>query len=152
MEFGKSRNRFSSILISCGLASLALAGPAEAFDEAAEIKLGEAEYLGQCAACHGAAGQGDGPVAAVLQAKPPDLTQITARYSGTFPTEHIYAMIDGRNMINPHGDRNMPVWGDRYFDTAVDKAMSVPHNLDTQALVHGRITALIAYLESIQAD
>ena len=139
-------------LVAAGAVLVAASGGAFAFDDAAEIELGQAEYMDNCAACHGETGRGDGPVASVLTKKPLDLTQITARYSGQFPEEAIYEMIDGRNMINPHGDRGMPVWGDRYFSTAVEEAQSVPFDVDAQALAHGRITALIRYLESIQAE
>jgi mono/diheme cytochrome c family protein len=140
---------------SAALAGLALgtwAGPVAALDEATLIKLGETEYMSQCASCHGAKGQGDGPVASVLTKKPADLTRITERYSGSFPTDAMQQFIDGRNMINPHGDRGMPVWGDRYFQAASESAQTVPHDVDAQALTYGRISALVRYLESIQAQ
>lgn len=127
-------------------------GPANALDITSQIKLGEGEYIGNCAACHGGGGRGDGPVADVLSIKPNDLTAISKRYNDTFPADHIYAVIDGSKMINPHGDRDMPVWGPRYWALASERAGSVPHDVDTQALVHGRISALVTYLESIQAD
>ena len=149
------RNPLARTALTATAAALALGawpGPAAALDDAALIQLGESEYMSQCASCHGPAGQGDGPVAAVLTKKPADLTQITARYSGSFPTDAMEQMIDGRNMINPHGDRGMPVWGDRYFQTATEQAQTVPHDVDAQALTHGRISALVRYLESIQAD
>src|SRR5713226_263485 len=44
---------------------------------------GEVLYLRQCADCHGWTGRGDGPLAAVLEKKPPNLRQSEAftRYS-----------------------------------------------------------------------
>lgn len=146
---------FSRILVHTAAAAavtVAFSGAVFAADDATELKLGEMEYMSQCASCHGPKGHGDGPVAAVLKTAPPDLTMITSRYSGTFPTDQIVMMIDGRNMINPHGDRNMPVWGDRYFTAAVERAQSVPHDVDAQAMALGRVTALVSYLESIQAE
>lgn len=136
-----------------GLALMAvLAAPgAMALDQAAQIKLGETEYLSNCASCHGLTGRGDGPVAEVLATKPSDLTQITARYSGTFPAEHIYKVINGTEMINPHGSRDMPVWGPRFWELSAERATEVSHDVDMQAMVHGRITALVQYLEAIQA-
>ncbi len=124
---------------------------AMALDREALIKLGEAEYMGNCAACHGARGMGDGPVAEVLTDKPSDLTQIAKAYAGTFPAEQVYRVISGQEMINPHGDRMMPVWGPRYWEIAGERAGEVPHDVDAQALVHGRISALVAFIESIQA-
>ena len=108
--------------------------------------------MANCASCHGSGGRGDGPVAEVLTTKPSDLTQITAQYSGTFPADEIYRAISGQNMINPHGSREMPVWGPRYWALAADQAASVPHDVDMQAMVHGRITALVQYIESLQAN
>ncbi|QFS82452.1 hypothetical protein FIU97_06495 [Roseivivax sp. THAF40] len=134
------------------LASLTVAGPATALDRDAEIMLGQSEYMAHCASCHGASGLGDGPVADVLTNKPPDLTTLSARFSGSFPADDVRQLIDGRNMINPHGDRGMPVWGYRYFQNAADRAAGVPHDVNAQALAFGRITALVTYLESIQAE
>lgn len=131
--------------------ALALAQPATALDDEAQIKLGEHEYMSSCAACHGIDGKGGGPVADVLSQGPSDLTRITERYSGAFPSGQIYKVISGQNMINPHGDRQMPVWGPRYWQDAEARAGAVPHDVDAQALVHGRIMALVQYLESIQA-
>lgn len=135
-----------------GIGILGPSGGAYALEEAAQLKLGEIEYMGNCAACHGAKGKGDGPVAEALSTKPRDLTQISKHFSGTFPDDHIYQVIDGRKMINPHGDRLMPVWGFRYFETAAETANRVPHDVDAQAMVHGRIVALVRFLKSIQAD
>jgi mono/diheme cytochrome c family protein len=123
-----------------------------ALEKAAQLKLGENEYMSNCAACHGADAKGAGPVAAVLSIKPSDLTKISKKFNGKFPEEHIYKVIDGREMINPHGDTDMPVWGHRYMSMAYEKAGEVPHELDAQALAFGRITSLVGYLESIQAE
>lgn len=142
-------NRLTALLAVLG--AVFVANTAAALDEAAQIKLGEIEYMANCASCHGLRGKGDGPVAEVLTTKPSDLTQITERYSGTFPADEIYRAINGQEMINPHGSREMPVWGPRYWQVASDQATSVPHDVDMQALVHGRITALVQYIESLQA-
>ena len=122
----------------------------QALDEAAQLRLGENEYVSSCAACHGANAKGAGPVAEVLSTKPSDLTKITKKFNGQFPTQHIYRVIDGRDMINPHGDKQMPIWGYRYTSEAHELASSVRHDVDTRALVFGRIMSLVGYLESIQ--
>jgi mono/diheme cytochrome c family protein len=152
MAFRPPNPHFAWLPALAGLMTLGWAAPGAALDEAAQIKLGESEYMAQCASCHGAGGQGDGPVAEVLTTRPADLTMISARYEGSFPEDAIYEMIDGRNMINPHGTRGMPVWGDRYFQLAAEEAQTVPHDVDAQALAYGRISALVKYLESIQAE
>ncbi|MCG6986505.1 MAG: cytochrome c, partial [Thiocapsa sp.] len=140
------------LLISAGCLLVASATSSLALDEAAQIALGKSEYMANCASCHGPTGRGDGPVAEVLTTKPSDLTQITKQYSGTFPADEIYRVINGTNMINPHGSREMPVWGPRFWESASDRAASVPHDVDMQAMVHGRITALVQYIESIQDE
>jgi len=126
---------------------------ANALDKKTQLKLGEMEYLSNCASCHGKDAKGDGPVAEVLTVKPTDLTMIAKKTDGKFPQEHVYKVIDGRYMIRPHGIRMMPVWGHRFTlmeREAVDAIAYPPHELDTQALVFGRIISLVGYLESIQ--
>lgn len=68
-------------------------------------------YKRFCASCHGASGEGDGPVAAALLAKPPDLTRLSARRGGTWPESTVRRIIDGRELTPAHGGRDMPVWG-----------------------------------------
>ena len=143
---------FPKQLIAAGFWLLVSASSSMALDEATQIKLGEIEYMANCASCHGVKGTGDGPVAEVLTTKPSDLTQITKQYSGTYPADEVYRVINGLKMINPHGSREMPVWGPRYWESAGERSASVPHDVDMQAMVHGRITALVQYIESIQAD
>jgi len=124
-----------------------------ALDKKAQLVLGKMEYMSNCASCHGKDAKGGGPVAAVLSIKPSDLTMISKQFSGKFPEDHIYKVIDGRDMINPHGDTDMPVWGDRYMSMAQKEADRIAfpfYEQDAQALAFGRITSLVDYLESIQ--
>ena len=147
----KSKITISTAILT-GLGLLFSMSGTNAIEKAVQLKLGESEYINNCAACHGADAKGGGPVAAVLSIKPSDLTKISKEFNGQYPAEHIYKVIDGREMINPHGDTDMPVWGHRYMDMANKKAAAVPHELDVQALAFGRITSLVDYLESIQAE
>jgi mono/diheme cytochrome c family protein len=94
-----------------------------------------------CASCHGTAARGDGPLAAAMVRRPPNLTEIAKRNKGTFPREMIYRIIDGRQKVAGHGGPDMPVWGDALMRTA---------GAD-EASVKTRIEALVDYLESIQA-
>ncbi len=151
MSFTKTIG-FGARLLAVGCLALTAAGPVNALDKETQIKLGEHEYMASCSSCHGADGMGGGPVAEVLTDRPSDLTQISSRYSGVFPSDQIYDVISGLEMLNPHGDRQMPVWGPRYWQSAEARAGTVPHDVDAQALVHGRIMALVQYLESIQSD
>ncbi len=124
-----------------------------ALDNAAQLKLGEMEYLSNCASCHGKDARGDGPVATVLSTKPTDLTTIAKNLNDEFPKEHVYRIIDGRNMIKPHGNRVMPVWGNHFtvMEYQATDAIAYPlPDIDIQSMVFGRITSLVRYLESIQ--
>lgn len=65
-----------------------------------------------CAACHGEAGKGDGPVSKTMAVEVPDLTLIARRHGGTYPRDRIERIIDGRHVLGAHGTRTMPVWGE----------------------------------------
>ncbi|HEV8332732.1 MAG TPA: cytochrome c [Steroidobacteraceae bacterium] len=71
-------------------------------------------YQRFCAACHGAEGRGDGPVAASFKVEVPDLTLIARRAGNTYPRERVVRIIDGRFIIGAHGSRTMPVWGEDF--------------------------------------
>lgn len=124
-------------------AALALAGvPALAEGEAAT---GEALYQTYCAACHGVAATGNGPMVTVLVVQPADLTTLTERYGGAFPLERVAARIDGRDPLVSHGSE-MPVYGD--FFEGRDVALKT---VTGQPLMTSQpIADLIAWLESIQ--
>jgi len=102
-------------------------------------------YLANCAACHGPDGKGDGPLAAGLEPRPADLTQIARRNGGTFDYEAVMTVIDGYKAP----ERNMPRFSDMlaqgdymYFDSGDGKLTPTP-----VALV-----ALAAYLETLQTE
>jgi mono/diheme cytochrome c family protein len=76
-----------------------------------EEPAGREVYLRHCAACHGEAGRGDGPVAASLRRAPADLTAIAQRGGGSFDEVRVMQVIDGRSLVTEHGTRDMPVWG-----------------------------------------
>lgn len=95
-----------------------------------------------CAPCHGRDGKGSGPVAVALKSQPPDLTQITRRNGGTFPTRRVENYVTNGDVkpIPAHGTADMPVWGPTF------------RSLDpSDARVKVRIANLVAYIESIQA-
>ena len=53
------------------------------------------DYATYCSACHGATGLGDGDIAAELSKKPANLTRLSARNGGVFPTTRVMAQIWG---------------------------------------------------------
>jgi mono/diheme cytochrome c family protein len=69
-------------------------------------------YLNHCAACHGADGEGTGPVAAAMRVGVPNLRTLAMRNGGVFPEDDVQAYIEGRTTPASHGDRQMPIWGD----------------------------------------
>lgn len=132
------------------IGSLTMCGAALAAGDAWQSEIGHKEYLRSCASCHGASGKGDGPVAEVLSQAPPNLTGISQRNGGKFPTNMIYRMIDGEGAMGPHGSKEMPIWGDRYRAEAIGQMSGIPHDLSPEVIAHGRILSLVYYLESIQ--
>jgi len=96
-----------------------------------------------CAACHGDQGHGDGVVAPFFKLAPPDLTQITKRHGGVFPSEKIAKIIDGREPVAPHGAREMPVWGLEFY-------LADPKNPKSKKQVEQMISKLVEHLRSIQ--
>lgn len=109
--------------------------------------IGSDQYRRSCIACHGPGGKGDGPAAMVFTTKIPDLTKLAERNDGNFPFRAIMEIIDGRADIAAHGNRQMPVWGDRFM-TEVGGPPSAPEA--NEQMVRGRILELVNYLAAIQ--
>lgn len=121
------------------LVMAALNSPVQA-EEAQSV--GKAEFNRHCGSCHGLDGKGQGWVAKMLTAQPSDLTQLSKANEGRFPFFEVQRIIDGRESIVAHGEREMPVWGDRFSEQ-----ISGPVTATT---VRGRIFELLIYLNSIQ--
>jgi mono/diheme cytochrome c family protein len=83
-----------------------MAGPVAAQDTSHGAEL----FAANCAACHGPAAEGNGPMAEVLEVKPADLTALAAGNGGVFPMERAVRAIDGRTKLLSHGGP-MPLFG-----------------------------------------
>lgn len=105
-------------------------------------KIGEGLFASYCTSCHGAKGQGDGPVADFLKVRPADLTKLT-KSDGTFPFDEVAKKIDGREQPRAHGSDDMPIWGD-----ALQKA----EGGGDEKVVKDKVLALTHFLWTIQAD
>ena len=82
---------------------------------------GPALFQAYCAACHGKDGRGGGPAALTLKATPPDLTRISQRNGGRFPSDRVQKILSGDELGTPaHGSREMPVWGPIFRQIAWD--------------------------------
>ena len=97
-------------------------------------------FRAHCAACHGAAAKGDGPLAPALKTHVPDLTVLAKNNGGRFPTDSVRKMIVGDAISASHGSREMPIWGPIFHQIEWD-----------QDFGNVRLTNLVKYLESIQA-
>lgn len=102
---------------------------------------GKEMYVNYCASCHGVAGKGDGPAAVALKTAPPDLTTLSRRNQGKFPSAHVAQAIKGDTATPAHGSKDMPVWGPVFSSL----------NKGDQALVQLRISNLTKYIEAMQA-
>lgn len=75
--------------------------------EPEEQTTGAADFAQYCAGCHGTGGQGDGEMADGLSTRPADLTQLSKRNGGSFPTTRVMAQIWGYTG-RQDGGRMMP--------------------------------------------
>jgi mono/diheme cytochrome c family protein len=130
--------RYASLVLIAALGSAC--GRDAAVDTA-----GRDAYLRYCASCHGAAGKGDGPLAASLTKPPADLTQLAKWSGGRFDERAVMSVIDGRQQVIEHGTRDMPVWG-AVFE---EEGRSEPYPA-YQSLLKSRF--LMDYLKTIQAE
>jgi mono/diheme cytochrome c family protein len=94
-----------------------------------------------CASCHGASGRGDGAISASLRVAPADLTTLARRNRGKFDADKVRRRIDGRDVVRPHGDSDMPVWGDAFKHAGEGYS---------EAKVKERIDAIVDYLKTLQ--
>ena len=118
--------------------------------------VGSDEYRVSCLSCHGTGGRGNGPLAQYLTVKPTDLTTLAKNNGGQYPNLkaghypflRVYQVIDGRADVALHGDRAMPVWGNRYLSEQAGGMSSVGG--DYEKVIRGRILELVYYIQSIQ--
>ncbi len=113
-------------------------GPPEG-SRSAQAQRGKAIFEAQCISCHGL--NDVEPTVTDLETTPPDLTEIMKRRpkAKEFPVAEIARIIDGRLLVQAHGPREMPVWGEVYATEGMD---------DTE--IRGRKGELVAFLMSIQ--
>jgi len=130
------------LIAAATVSALLLGHPTVGFsqDEQATVAWGKDLFQTHCVACHGLSGKGDGPVGATLKVPPTDLTQLSKKNGGSFPTRQIRKFIDGERPIPAHGSREMPIWGKVFRG----------EKTDTEARM--QIFALSAFLKSIQEE
>ncbi|MGE4053497.1 MAG: cytochrome c [Vicinamibacterales bacterium] len=93
-----------------------------------------------CAPCHGPGGRGNGPLSSELRTRPADLTQLSLRNRGEFPTARVQAFVMHGDPATPaHGTAEMPVWGPIF--RALDPSDRLPEV---------RIEAVVRHVQSLQ--
>lgn len=122
------------------LVCLALAAPAAAQTTGAEL------YMQFCATCHGVAADGNGPMAPILLAPPPDLTGLTERGGGEFPVFGVVQRIDGRDPLLAHGGE-MPLWGEVFEGEPVEALRTAAGQ---PVVASESIVKLVEYLRTVQ--
>ena len=139
MEKVKIRSALWAIVL---IASVGSSFSAERMD------IGHREYRDNCLNCHGEVGDGNGPYAQLLNKRASDLTQLSKDNNGVFPFARIYEVIDGRQVLKGHGERDMPIWGSVYRLKAGEYYFDMDFN--PEHFVRGRILALIEYVSRLQ--
>jgi mono/diheme cytochrome c family protein len=124
-----------------------IAFPAYAQDASNAGVSGEADFNVYCASCHGEDGKGNGPMAFGLSKPLPDLSTLSKRY-GRFPSARLAKLIDGREPLAGHGDREMPVWGVWFKEEAAEELGGAEGD---DGSVARRVYNLIGYIETLQA-
>lgn len=102
---------------------------------------GKDMYQAYCAVCHGSDAKGSGPAAPAMKVQPTDLTLLSKRHGGKFPSMEVVSSIDGTTNLPAHASREMPVWGQLFW------TMSQGH----QGEVLQRTANLTNYIETLQA-
>jgi mono/diheme cytochrome c family protein len=144
--FRKSMLGLSSLLLAAGLCFAQQQSTNKPEVKKSTIKRtspasGKEMFVQYCAACHGTDGKGAGPAAPSLKAAPTDLTQLTKKHDGKYPSNQVASALKFGNGAGAHGSAEMPVWGplfqslDKYHDSVVQQ----------------RISNLVGYIETLQA-
>ncbi|QGX97813.1 c-type cytochrome [Roseovarius faecimaris] len=77
-----------------GVGILALVACAQTVSDTS-LERGREIFASYCASCHGSSGTGDGILATDLPVRPADLTMLSKRNGGVFPTSDVMAKIYG---------------------------------------------------------
>jgi len=107
---------------------------------------GQILYLTYCESCHGVGGLGDGPAAESLRTPAADLTRLWQTYGTPLDRERVAEYIDGRQLLGIHDSREMPVWGEEFFEDLPPKTPNV------ETVKRRLIEVLVDYLETLQTE
>jgi hypothetical protein len=102
-----------------------------------------ADYVRDCAGCHGSDGTGRDALPRTSE-RPPDLTRLAERLGSEFSERWVADVIAGERTVPAHGPREMPVWKHRFGSSGVEAAGVL--------WAQRRLNALASYVVSLQAS
>lgn len=97
--------------------------------------------MSYCAVCQGRDGKGGGPAATALKVPPADLTVLSQKNGGKFPSLHVASVLGGEAALPAHGNKEMPFGGPVFWAMSQNNAGEVQQ----------RIANLTKFIESLQA-
>ncbi|PXW71001.1 cytochrome c [Loktanella sp. PT4BL] len=113
-------------------------------------EIGEASFMANCAACHGADGTGNGPILDFLKTAPSDLTGLSERNGGQFPFKRVYEVIADADQNRGHGTSEMPIWGNRFNADIIAQEGEFGTGRSGMPTAQARVLELVFYLATIQ--
>ena len=113
-----------------------------------DVEDGKTLFLNSCWQCHGLDAKGFGPMAEMLAIETPDLTELSKRNGGVFPTEAVAMQIDGRSPVLAHGGE-MPIFGQSLES---DQNVALRMKSGQQLMTGVPLANVIVYLESLQTE
>ena len=113
-------------------------------------EIGEASFMANCAACHGANGTGNGPILDLLKSAPSDLTGLSERNGGQFPFKRVYEVIADADQNRGHRTSEMPIWGNRFNADIIAQEGEFGTGGSGMPTAQARVLELVFYLATIQ--
>ena len=113
------------------------------------VDLGKYEFESHCAICHGlnGAGQVEEPYYwSLVNKNIPNLTTVSRGNGGVFPFARVYETIDGRQHVQAHGSRDMPIWGKEFSA----EGLNLNPYYDAESFARAKILALTEYVYRLQ--
>ena len=142
--------KITSVLLGSACLALTIAAAQQPAPQVQHVPIrptavtsGSNMYSTYCAVCHGADAKGSGPAASALKTHPVDLTVLSKKNGGAFPSAHVATVLQF-GVENPaHGNKEMPIWGDLF------QSLNTGDH-QTAGQTHLRIYNLVEYLKTIQ--